>query len=177
MRFLQLILICRIFSLYQGNEMATNNTQATVSHARRKERKFVKTTPWLMNFPSLFPRFKLRVWLCFNRAYRFRKMRGSRSGERDEKKKGGRLYRKHLIWTFLRWSDCALPKWVVSERNVRQEAAYMWSAFCLRHFKDPGCPETWAGEGVLRWSPDMNWIIAVYRSQHLLVASHKSSGG
>lgn len=37
MRFLWLILICRIFSLSQANETATNNTQATVSHARCRE--------------------------------------------------------------------------------------------------------------------------------------------
>lgn len=39
MRFLHLILICSVFSLSQANETATNNTRATVSHARHGEGK------------------------------------------------------------------------------------------------------------------------------------------
>lgn len=39
MRFLRLILICRIFSLSPTKGTATNNTRASVSHARHGERE------------------------------------------------------------------------------------------------------------------------------------------
>lgn len=93
-----------------------------------------------MNFPSLFPRFKLRVWLCFNRPCRFRKMRGSksRSGERDKKKKKMGVCVENTLFGLFRGDLTAFCQNELLELSVRQETAYMRSAFCLRHFKDPG---------------------------------------
>lgn len=129
-----------------------------------------------MNFLSLFPRLQLLVWLCFNRACRFRKMRGgkSRSWESERERKRC-LCRKHLIWTFLRWSDRALPKWDVGAkcktRNSLHEERIARGILMIQGSRNV------SNRRVLLWAPDMNWIITTNRSQHLLVASHKSRKG